>query len=270
MGRIAGVTAAETRERLLRAAADMFAERGYDGTRVADIAAAAGLSNGALYAHFSSKAELLVGALRAHGRQLLAELFVTDPGRSVTDLLLEVGRCLPRRRDPRGYLIVEALVAARRDQDVARPMRDYMGERADWMADLMRVAQAGGELDPNLSPDALAHFCLLLAMGSALITPDLHAVGEAEWADLLNRLVTAFAPAFDRDTVRSNAVKVQIDHERCQGHGRCYDLAPGLFGDDDEGYGTVLGDGTVPADQEHAARLAVLNCPEHAVLLEEA
>jgi hypothetical protein len=36
MGRIAGVTAAETRERLLRAAADVFAERGYDGTRVAD------------------------------------------------------------------------------------------------------------------------------------------------------------------------------------------------------------------------------------------
>ena len=65
-------------------------------------------------------------------------------------------------------------------------------------------------------------------------------------------------------------MKVRIDHERCQGHGRCYDLAPGLFGDDDEGYGMVLGDGTVPPDQEHAARLAVLNCPERAVeLLEE-
>jgi AcrR family transcriptional regulator len=195
MGRIAGVTAAETRERLLRAAADMFAERGYDGTRVADIATAAGLSNGALYAHFASKAELLVGALRAHGRRLLAELFATDPSRSVTDLLLVAGRRLARRRDPRGYLIVEALVAARRDQDVARPMRHYMGERADWMAGLMRVAQADGQLDPALSPDALAHFCLLLAMGSALITPDLHAVGETEWADLLTRLVTALAPA---------------------------------------------------------------------------
>jgi len=50
MGRIAGVTATETRERLLRAAAEVFAERGYDGTRVADIAAAAGVSNGAMYA----------------------------------------------------------------------------------------------------------------------------------------------------------------------------------------------------------------------------
>ena len=195
MGRIAGVTAAETRERLLRAAADVFAERGYDGTRVADIAAAAGVSNGALYAHFSSKADLLVDALRTHGRRLLADLFAADPNRSVTELLLAIGRWLPRRRDPRGYLIVEALVAARRDQDVARPMRDYIGERADWLSELVRLAQAGGELDPALSPNALAHFCLLLAMGSALVPPALHAVGDEEWAALLARLVAALAPA---------------------------------------------------------------------------
>ena len=81
MGRIAGVTAAETRARLLRAAADAFAERGYDGTRVADIAAAAGVSSGAMYAHFSSKADLLAGALRTHGRRLLADLFAAEPDR---------------------------------------------------------------------------------------------------------------------------------------------------------------------------------------------
>ena len=52
---------------------------------------------------------------------------------------------------------------------------------------------AGGELDPALSPDALAHFCLLLAKGSALVTPDLHAVGDEEWAELLTRVVTALA-----------------------------------------------------------------------------
>ncbi|GAA0387276.1 ferredoxin [Microbispora corallina] len=60
-------------------------------------------------------------------------------------------------------------------------------------------------------------------------------------------------------------MKVRIDPQRCQGHGRCYDLAPDLFGEDDEGYGQVIGDGTVPQDQEHAARLAVSNCPERAI-----
>ncbi len=62
-------------------------------------------------------------------------------------------------------------------------------------------------------------------------------------------------------------MKVQINPGLCQGHGRCYDLAPGLFGDDDEGYGTVLGDGTVPAEAARDARLAVLNCPEQAIEL---
>jgi AcrR family transcriptional regulator len=263
MGRIAGVTAAETRERLLSAAAEIFAERGYDGTRVADIAAAAGVSNGALYAHFASKAELLTQALRAHGRQMLAEAFAADPGLSITDLLLVVGRRLPLRRDAREYLVVEALVAARRDDDVARPMRSYIGERADMLADLMRAAQSAGELDPALSPNALAHFCLLLAMGSALVTPDLHAVGTEEWAALLARVVTGLASTGPQD--RRDAVKLQIDTDRCQGHGRCYDLAPGLFGEDDEGYGQVLGDGTVPAGQEQEARLAAANCPERAI-----
>jgi ferredoxin len=60
-------------------------------------------------------------------------------------------------------------------------------------------------------------------------------------------------------------VKLLIDSGRCQGHGRCYDLAPELFGDDDEGFGKVLGDGAVPPGQEHAARLAVANCPERAI-----
>ncbi len=60
-------------------------------------------------------------------------------------------------------------------------------------------------------------------------------------------------------------MKVHINSERCQGHGRCYDLAPGLFGDDDEGYGTVLGEGVVPRGKEREARLAVVNCPERAI-----
>ena len=60
-------------------------------------------------------------------------------------------------------------------------------------------------------------------------------------------------------------MQVRIDADRCQGHGRCYELAPELFGEDAEGYGTVLGAGLVPAGAEPAARLAAVNCPERAV-----
>lgn len=64
-------------------------------------------------------------------------------------------------------------------------------------------------------------------------------------------------------------MKVRIDSERCQGHGRCYDIAPGLFAEDGEGYGTVPGDGEVPPGGERDARLAAANCPEFAVVVEE-
>jgi ferredoxin len=65
-------------------------------------------------------------------------------------------------------------------------------------------------------------------------------------------------------------VKLRIDPARCQGHGRCYDLVPDLFGEDDEGYGKVLGTGQVPPDKLQDARRAVANCPERAIeLLEE-
>ena len=194
MGRVAGVTATETREGLLLAAAEAFARQGYDGTRVADIAKLAGVSNGALYAHFDSKAALLVAALRTHGRRLLADLFAADPARPVVELLLVIGRRLPHRLDPRGDLLVEALAAARRDEEVARPMRDYVGERIGSLGQLMRTAQDRGELDQAVSAEALAHFCFLLSMGSALVGPDLHVVDEHEWDALLTRLMAAMAP----------------------------------------------------------------------------
>jgi ferredoxin len=69
-------------------------------------------------------------------------------------------------------------------------------------------------------------------------------------------------------------MRVQIDPGRCQGHGRCYDLAPDLFGADDDGYATLTplaADGAVPAGHEDDARLAAANCPETAItILEEA
>ncbi len=65
-------------------------------------------------------------------------------------------------------------------------------------------------------------------------------------------------------------MRISIDPSLCQGHGRCYDLAPDLFGEDDEGYGTVLvPGGEVPDGEQDDARLAADNCPEAAVLVHE-
>jgi len=64
-------------------------------------------------------------------------------------------------------------------------------------------------------------------------------------------------------------MRVRVDDDRCEGHGRCYALAPELFEPDEIGNAVVVGDGTVPAGLEEQARLAAANCPELAVILEE-
>jgi ferredoxin len=64
-------------------------------------------------------------------------------------------------------------------------------------------------------------------------------------------------------------MKIQIDQARCQGHGRCYALAPELIEADELGNGREIGDGSVPRELEESARRAVLNCPERAVVIEE-
>lgn len=64
-------------------------------------------------------------------------------------------------------------------------------------------------------------------------------------------------------------MRVTVDSEKCQGHNRCFALAPELFDVDDYGTAVVIGDGSVPADFEEKARLAVANCPEFAIEIEE-
>ena len=66
-------------------------------------------------------------------------------------------------------------------------------------------------------------------------------------------------------SVRS--MHVVVDAEKCQGHNRCYAIAPELFDVDDYGQAVVVGDGTVTAEMEEKARLAVANCPEFAITL---
>jgi ferredoxin len=63
-------------------------------------------------------------------------------------------------------------------------------------------------------------------------------------------------------------MKVRLDAERCVGHGRCYDLAPDVFGEDERGHCRVLR-GDVAREQAAQARVAVENCPEDALALEE-
>ena len=60
-------------------------------------------------------------------------------------------------------------------------------------------------------------------------------------------------------------MRVIVDLDKCQGHGRCYGVAPTVFDADDEGYAVLLVDGPLSPEQVAAATLAADNCPEYAI-----
>ena len=61
---------------------------------------------------------------------------------------------------------------------------------------------------------------------------------------------------------------IVLNSDLCTGHGRCYTLAPELFDTDDEGHGVLLA-AEVPDGLESQAWLAVQNCPERCIAIEE-
>ncbi len=64
------------------------------------------------------------------------------------------------------------------------------------------------------------------------------------------------------------SLRVAVDRERCQGHGRCYVLAPEVFEPDDDGYGYVISSEIPPALHD-AARKGAGNCPEDAITISD-
>jgi ferredoxin len=59
---------------------------------------------------------------------------------------------------------------------------------------------------------------------------------------------------------------VEVDADRCVGHGRCYTLAPKVFDADEVGHAVVLIE-DVSGELENQAADAERNCPEGAIAL---
>jgi AcrR family transcriptional regulator len=157
---------ARTRRRLLDIAADLFIERGYGTVSTRDIAAAAGLTHGALYGHFRSKGQLLVEVIRMkladrdHSPAFRAT--VADPERGVDLMYDESGREIR-------VLEVDAAAAARHDPDVLAGLASLYQERHERIRDAM-----SGSGDPDTAAWLVAALTAGIGMkeSSGLPRPD--------------------------------------------------------------------------------------------------
>ncbi len=62
-------------------------------------------------------------------------------------------------------------------------------------------------------------------------------------------------------------MKLRLLDERCVGLGRCYELAPDVFSEDERGHCRLLSE-DVPTELQEQARRGVANCPERAIEIE--
>ena len=186
----------DTRARLLRAAADVFAERGYAGAGVAEIARRAGLTTGAIYSQFADKSGLLLEAIDAVStHEVRAVLRGAQPHDSATDILATIGSHLVEPVDDGGQsLLLEAFVSARRDPELAAMLRQRIGDQDGRLAKLVDEAKAEGTVDAALDTDAIVTLCHSIALGFLLfrsIERDLPS--PLAWRGVIDRLVVAAA-----------------------------------------------------------------------------
>ncbi|OBF05892.1 ferredoxin [Mycobacterium sp. ACS4054] len=81
-------------------------------------------------------------------------------------------------------------------------------------------------------------------------------------------LHTDGARAEVKASCKEGAVRVIVDHDRCEGNAVCLGIAPDIFDLDDEDYAVVKLD-PIPADQEQLAEQAIAECPRAALLRED-
>lgn len=187
----------DTTERLVTAAAQVFAERGYDGAGVQEVARRAGLTTGAIYSRFSGKAELLAEAIRQFTSHEFDHLFAQHrfAGR-VTDLLATVGSHLVTREpSPAQAILLEAFVTARRDPEVAEVLRNHLAERAAQLHALVDESKAAGLVDPTLDTAAMVHFAHAVGLGFLLFEVIGAQNPAAEpWDGVITRLLSSLGP----------------------------------------------------------------------------
>ena len=113
-------TRTNSRSALVDAAFAEFTTKGYEAATVAGIADRAGVTTGAVYAHFAGKLDLLLATV---GLTPIAEIVRADGSRGRAAMAARLARGLAERPDARRVLLLDVIVAARRDPKVAEILR---------------------------------------------------------------------------------------------------------------------------------------------------
>ena len=158
-------TRANSRAALIDAAFEEFSTKGYESATVAGIAERAGVTTGALYAHFSGKLDLLIATagLKPIGDVLQSSMDVEPM--PWTEAAKRIGEGMAEAPDRRMMLLLDVIVVARRDPHVAEILRHGLEAYLEAMVRGTDASVTRQGFDPAVATDDLARLLALLKMG---------------------------------------------------------------------------------------------------------
>lgn len=165
---------ADRRDAILVAAIDLFVARSYDRTTLREVAAAAGVSTGAIYVYFPTKAAILQAVCAEEAARMRAILQSTlnglpaDADPLAAGMLAFAGRfgaLDAEARRQRGRIGQLLRYEATRDETVGASVREVIASWRTLIAALVRVQQEAGRIRATIDPDALTEILLALPQG---------------------------------------------------------------------------------------------------------
>jgi AcrR family transcriptional regulator len=154
---------ARSRAALLEATARGLARAGYGQLSLADVAAEAGYTRGALYHQFADKDALVLATLEWVMETWYAEVgsaFDADLPPAEALAALARGHAVYCRRDIAGLMAMLRVELAARDHPVADAVRGHMSELYRRVQHLVEAGRRDGSIPPGPPADALAKACL--------------------------------------------------------------------------------------------------------------
>ncbi len=190
------------RQLIFEAAERVFAEQGFDGAKMQDVAAEAGLSLGTLYAIFAGKAELFQAIHEARGRELI-ERSRADAGRyeaPIEQLLHGLRAYVEFLLDHPHFLRIHlyegrALSLGKVAGGPAEPQEEAPKSGVEFLAEAMHRAIVEGALYED-DPVLMAR--LILAVQQVVLADYLERPEGGDRAVLLDRLETYLKRSFVR------------------------------------------------------------------------
>jgi TetR/AcrR family transcriptional regulator, transcriptional repressor for nem operon len=165
-------TKERTREALLRAGMELFAEQGLDGPSLDAICDHAGFTRGAFYVHFKDREDFLVAVMDAVGVEFLDFLTGADPGQE-GDFTSMAARFLQSFAEggyplgPAGGIRPHQLLdACARSERVRARYAALVSDAIGRVATLIRRDQEGKKIRPDIDPRALAAVLLAAVIGA--------------------------------------------------------------------------------------------------------